>query len=444
MNILNIKLNVFTSAFFISLIGICSCHEHKEGDSHNHGTEENTEAHSDEHDHGSHAEDATIASLTSEQMKSVNIQLGNIEQKQLTATIKVAGNLNVPNNNKANVTSFYDGVIKSLNVQLGASVKKGQIIATISNPDFINIQEEYLTIDSKIEFAEVEYKRQQELNDGNAGAKKNLQLASSELRNLKTRRASLVQQLNLMGIDQSKLSNENLKSVLYVYSPMNGVISNLYAKIGSYTNVSSPLAEIVDNSQIHLDLNLFEKDLPKIKVGQIIHFTLTNNPAKEYDAKIFNIGSSFENETKTIPVHCLVQGNKSGLIDGMNITGLVSLDNVTSPAVPSEAITSDGGKDYIFIVTDKKAEAHEEGEHAGHNESEGHSHDNGHSHKEEGTKKDEATINFEKVEIVKGVTYLGYTAITFLNELPKNTKIVTKGSFFVNAKMTNQGEGHSH
>ena len=85
---------------------------------------------------------------------------------------------------------------------------------------------------------------------------------------------------------------------------------------------------------MHLDLQVFEKDLPQVKVGQTIHFTLTNNPTAEYDATVFSIGSSFENESKTIAVHCRVNGNKSGLIDGMNITGIVSLSNVTTPAVP--------------------------------------------------------------------------------------------------------------
>jgi cobalt-zinc-cadmium efflux system membrane fusion protein len=82
---------------------------------------------------------------------------------------------------------------------------------------------------------------------------------------------------------------------------LSGTVSNVFAKIGSYVDVSSPVAEIVDNSSLHLDLNVFEKDLPYLKVGQTIHFTLTNNPANEYDAQVYSIGTAFENESKTIP-----------------------------------------------------------------------------------------------------------------------------------------------
>lgn len=414
-----------------TLILTTSCHNHKEGDGHNHGSNEKSIA-NEEHSH--EEETLTIASLTQEQIKAVGVEFGFVENKDLTTTLKANGMLRVPNNHKGNATSLYGGVIKTLNVQIGDYVKKGQVIATIANPQFIQLQEEYLTIGSKIIFAEQEVQRQQELNAGNAGALRNLQNAKAELSTLLTRKASLQQQIQLMGINPNSVSNSNLKSALVVSSPLNGTISNLFAQIGSYVDVSSPVAEIVDNSSLHLDLQVFEKDLPLLKVGQTIHFTLTNNPTNEYDAKVFSIGSSFENDSKTISVHCTVTGNKTGLIDGMNITGIVSLSNAVTPAVPNEAIVNADGKDYIFVVTDKKADAH-------HDET-----SEEHDHKAtESTHKEEANdnVNFEKIKVVKGVTNMGYTAVTFVQDIPKNAKIVTKGAFFINAKLSNTG-GHEH
>ena len=118
------------------------------------------------------------ATLTNEQLETIGVQYGSLENKQLTAILKANGVLSVPNNNKANATSLYGGVIKTLNIQLGSNVSKGQVIATITNPQFIQLQEEYLTISNKIVYAEQEQQRQKELNSGNAGALKNLQLRS--------------------------------------------------------------------------------------------------------------------------------------------------------------------------------------------------------------------------------------------------------------------------
>lgn len=380
-----------------------------------------------------HGEEAlqTIASLTEEQMKAVGITLGKIEMKELTSTIKANGALRVPNNNKATVTSMYGGIIKTLNVQIGDFVRRGQVIASISNPEYIQLQEQYLTVKSRIAFAEQEYRRQKELFDNDAGAKKNLQSSDAELKTLRTQRSSLQRQLQIMGINPANVNNGNLRSGLVITSPISGTISTISAQIGSYVDISSPVAEIIDNGSLHLDLQVFEKDLPKMKVGQIVHFKLTNNPETEYDARIYSIGSSFENDSKTISVHCSVTGNKSGLIDGMNITGIVSLDKSTTPAVPNEAIVEADSKYFIFIKTDKKAEEHheqEEGEHL---------------NEKKIPEKEEKMTNFEKIEVVKGSSDMGYTAITTVNEISANAEVVIKGAFFVNAKLSNSGE-HEH
>jgi len=383
------------------------------------------EGHTDEH------ANTNTAILTDEQIKSIGIELGVIEEKQLTASLKTNGVLQVPNQNKASVNSLYSGVIKSLLIQPGNYVRKGQTIATIANPDFIQAQSEYLSVNSKIVLAELEVKRQRDLNAGNAGALKNLQAAETELRTLRTLKSTLEQQIKLMGINPERLSNGKLISVLSISSPISGVVSNVIVKMGSYVDVSTPVAEIVDNSQLHLDLFVYEKDLPKLKNNQLIHFTLTNNPGKEYDAQIYSLGSSFEGESKAVTVHAKVQGEKTGLIDGMNITAVISLENQTLPAVPTEAIVNVAGQDYIFIVSEQNGE-------------EEHTKDSvKHDVKAEAGHKDEKGITFERIPVAKGTTDVGYTEITLLKEIPKDAKIVVKGAYFVLAKMTNSGE-HEH
>jgi membrane fusion protein, heavy metal efflux system len=475
-----LNINKITGSVILLSMLLTACQNKKESESKS-NTSKQTETKPEEH----HEEaPATIASLTAEQIKTVGIAYGTVEMKELTATIKANGNLKVPNNSKGNATSLYGGVIKSLNVQIGSYVRKGQPIATLANNEVLSLQQEYIELINsggsanssatynnaqyanlnlekqailpQIEYAQKEMNRQQELYEGNAGARKNLELAQSNLKALREKLNVLNEQLSIykrttsnvssarlsgikiqlqnMGINPNAISANSLQSTFNVYSPISGTVSNVFAKIGSYVDVSSPVAEVVDNGSLHLDLNVFEKDLPMLKVGQVIHFTLTNNPATEYDAMVFSIGTAFENESKTIPVHCNVKGNKTGLIDGMNITGIVSLNNVTTPAVPTDAIVEADGKFYIFVITNKEPEEHhEEGE-------------EGHDHKEaeKGKEIEPAnTTNFEKIEVVKGVTNMGYTAVTFLTDIPKDAKIVVKGAFFVNAKLSNTG-GHEH
>lgn len=384
-----------------------ACQQHKEGDGHSHGEE--TAHDSDEGGevgHDEHEENTTTVSLRPEQMKSIDLQLDAIQQKSLTAGFKANGFLKVPNQNKAAITSFYEGIVQNLPVMPGSAVGKGQAIAVITNPQLIPMQEEFLTLASRIELAEAEYKRQQELTNGNAGALKNLQAAEAELKSLRIRRASLEQQLRLMGVATANLSHENLISQLTVKSPIAGSVGKVLVNIGSHVDASTPIAEVVDNSSLHLDLFVYEKDLTLIRKGQSIHFILTNQPGKSYTAEVFSIGTSFENESKAVAVHAIVQGDKRGLIDGMSVTGQIGTAKTDVPTLPNEAFVNQDGMDYVFVQTDETA--------------------------------------FQKIPVKKGPSELGYTEVTLLGEVPEGAKFVVKGAFFLLAKMTNAGEVHAH
>jgi RND family efflux transporter MFP subunit len=359
-----------------------------------------------------HTEEApsNFVSLTELQMKTAGIELGSIEQKNLRNSIKANGMLSVPNQNKAFVTSVNSGVIKTLLIQPGDFVRKGQKVASIVNPDVAGLQQQLQTVNAQIHLNEIEYNRQKELVAGNAAPLKNVQRVQSELTTLKATRNSLQKQLTIMGIPVSSVNKGNIITTLIITAPISGTVSNVSAQIGSDVNPSTPIAEIVNNAQLHLDLFVFEKDLPLLKDKQTIHFTLTNSPGKEYDAQIYSIGTAFANESKTIPIHAVVKGDKTGLIEGMNVTAVVSIGEVLVPAVPTDAIVSYQGQDYIFIQA-KNANA-----------------------------KDSTELYFERVPVVKGVSDVGYTEVTLLNNIPPKTPIVTKGAFFVLAKMTNIGE----
>jgi RND family efflux transporter MFP subunit len=343
----------------------------------------------------------TTTTLTEKQMETIGIKLGSIEQKELTNAIKANGVLTVPNQNKAFVTPLYSGVVRSLNVQPGSFVRQGQAIATIVNPSLLQMQQQVQQLNTQIALAETEVKRQKELVEGNAAPLKKLQQVEAELASLRTQRASVQQQLGAVGASQ------DFSSAVVVRAPISGTVSKVSAQLGSNVDVTTPIAEIVNNSQLHLDLFVYEKDLPKLKANQAIHFTLTNSPGKEYDAQIYSIGTAFESNTKTIPIHAKVMGDKTGLIDGMNITALVSLDKSTVPAVPNDAIVTYQGQDFIFMMHERE--------------------------KKDGTN----GITFERIPLAKGTSDVGYTEITLLKEIPKDAKIVLTGAYFILAKMTN-------
>ncbi|MES3019854.1 MAG: efflux RND transporter periplasmic adaptor subunit [Bacteroidota bacterium] len=376
-----------------------------------------------------------VVSLTSEQLKTGGIKTGSIEMKNLRTSIRANGTLTVPNQNKALITSLSSGVLRSLNIQPGSYVRKGQVVATIINPEAAQSQQELQEVNSQINFAETELKRQRALVEGDAAPLKNVQRVQSELTSLRSRRNSLQKQLIAIGISPGSVSRGSISTTINITAPISGTISNVTAQIGSSIDQSTPVAEIVNNSQLHLDLFVYEKDLSNLHQNQTIHFTLTNNPGKEYDAKIYSIGTAFANESKTIPVHSIVLGSHSELIEGMSITALISIGQRMTSAVPTDAIVSDGGKDYIFVQTTAPKETHDPDEKASHEEEEKHTDGEEHSKEE--------SLYFEKVQVIKGVSDVGYTEINIMKVVPPNSVVITKGAFFVLAKMSGGG-GHDH
>ncbi len=404
----------------LSLVVLASCSDKKE-----------PEAHGDHHEETG----SNIVSLTKEQIKAVKLEIGTVEMKNLKSSISANGMLTVPNQNKAHVTPLYSGVVRSLFVQPGNTVREGQAIATIVNTDLVQLQQELLNVSSQINFSETEYKRQKELVEGNAAPLKRLQQVEADLRSLEARKAGLIEQLRAFGYPVSQIASGKISSVLTITAPINGTVSTVNAEIGSNVDASSPIAEIVDNSQLHLDLFVYEKDIPLLSKNQTIHFTLTNNPGVAYEAKIYSIGSAFVSETKTIPVHARVLGDKTGLIEGMNISASVSLGEAVVQAVPSDAIVNFQGQDYVFIQLPEgthKEEAHGDEHDTTMLQSEAEHGSDAHAKDDE--------VSFERIPVKKGVTNVGYTEITPLKELPPDIKVVTKGAFFLIAKMTNAGE----
>ena len=358
-------------------------------------------------------------SITDLQMKTAGIELGTIELKNLKTSIKANGMLSVPNQNKAFITSVNSGVIRTLLIQPGSFVRKGQAVATIVNPDIARLQQELQTVNAQISLSDIEYKRQKELVEGNAAPLKNVQRVQTELATLRVTRNSLQKQLSAMGISTASVSRGNIITTITITAPISGTVSNVSAQIGSNVDPSTPIAEIVNNSQLHLDLFVFEKDLPKLHANQLIHFTLTNNPGREYDAQVFSIGTAFVNESKTIPIHAVVKGDKTGLIEGMNITAVISIGQTVLPAVPTEAIVSFQGQDYIFVSKSNASTT---------------------QNNKDSIETKDAELKFERVQVVKGTSDVGFTEVTLMKDLPPGTRIVTKGAFFVLAKMTNTGE----
>ena len=370
---------------------------------------------------GHHDAHEAELSLSAQQMEAIDLQIGKVEQKNLTAVVKASGQLAVPPQNEAKVNVLAGGIIRKIVVLEGQKVKKGQTLAIMENQEMIKLQQEYLSTKSGFSFVAAEYSRQQQLKAAGAGTGKAFQQSEANYQTEQSHIRALESQLRQIGISPSRVSSGNITSQIPILAPISGTIGLISVTTGAYVQPGNSLMDIVDNSKIHADLLVYEKDLNKVKIGQHVSFRLTNQDNQQIEGVLNGINKSFENDTKGVIVHAVISNPMSNLIPGMYVTGLISVGNALSTAVPVDALIKSAGKEYIFIVADEEAHG-----------------DEGKS----GVAQPQET-HFKKIEVVSGVAELGYISITPIEKLPEHTQVVTKGAFYLQSKSSGPAE-HDH
>ncbi|MGV3612285.1 MAG: efflux RND transporter periplasmic adaptor subunit [Fluviicola sp.] len=393
-------------------------------------SDEATPAQTEEHHEETESGIKEVA-LNEAQYNASEIELGTFSSKNLSEVIHANGYTKLPPQNQADVTVLVEGTIKSIQVIEGQFVKEGQTLATIESLEFTKLQQAYLESKSNLEWLSEEYDRQKTLSSENVNAKKTLQKSKSDYESEKARNASLKKQLNILHLQGEGAAI----SIMAIKAPISGYITEINLKIGSTAKLGEPLFSIVDNSKMHVDLLVYEKDLQKVKPGQQVRFTLTNQDNTEIMGKIFSIGKAFENETKSIAVHADILNEKQLLIPGMYVNALIDVGLNEVKALPEDAIVKADGREFIFIL--EKIE-----EEKGHDEKAGHDHEDDHEHSGKAGK----GYHFQRIEVKTGTRQLGFVQITLLQEIPANAKLVLQGAYYIQSHLLKSegGGGHEH
>ena len=378
-------------AFVFTVVLISSCGSKSE------------EATKEEH----HEEEASIVELTPEQVKIINLKLGKIEMKDLSGAIKVNGMLDVPPQNLVSISAPMGGFVKSTELLQGVKVTKGQAIVVMQHPDYIQMQQDFLETKSQLEYLELEYNRQKELSKDNVNSQKTLQQAKSQYESMLAKNAGLKSKLMMLGINGEKLTSQTMQNSITINSPISGYVTHVNVNIGMYVNPTDVMFKIVDTEHLHAELTVFEKDVPKIKLGQKVRFTLANE-TDERTATVYLIGREISTD-RTVRIHCHLDKEDLDLLPGMYLKAYVEAGTQRLSALPNEAIVNFEGKDYVFVA-EKEAN------------------------------------HFKMLEVTKGISELGYTEILTKEGLNNESLIVINGAYDILAKIKNSEEegGHAH
>jgi len=366
------------------------------------------------------AKNENSVELSEAQLRQTSIEIGSAVKKNMGSEIRVNGMIDVPPQGNISVTIPYGGFLKYTDMLPGTKIRKGQIVARVENPDFIEFQRDYLEAISNNDYLKSDYDRQKILNDERVSSTKVFEKAKSMYLNNQATIKALESKLRLIGINPSSVKNGTISSTVNVYSPIDGVVRDVYVNTGKYFGTQDVLMDITDASDLHVELNVFEDDIPLIRLGQRIRFRLANAPEQWMEAKVFLIGNSVRDDRSvTIHGHLKESETYEDILPGMFVNAKIEVGTTQMYAVPEEAIVRYQGKHYLFEVL---------------------------GNRQEGT---ETMVDYEMLEVEKGTSEDGFVAVT-LKDKSRNIEsmeLVLKDAFTLLATAKNseeEGGGHGH
>lgn len=224
---------------------------------------------------------------------------------------------------QASVTLSIDGIVKNTSLLPGKYVRKGELLATLENPEFINLQQNYLDASAQCEYLETEYRRQEILAKEEAASQKKFQQSKADYLSMKSRKDASAAQLTMLGVSPQELNTKGIVSQLEVRAPISGYISNLQMNIGKHITAGEPLCEIIDKSNTLIKLTAYEKDLNKIKVGNRIEFRVNGMGDEKFAGEIISVGQSVDNINRSLEVYAKVMENNELFRPGMYINARI-------------------------------------------------------------------------------------------------------------------------
>ncbi|MEN9522063.1 MAG: hypothetical protein RL065_440 [Bacteroidota bacterium] len=368
----------------VALIALASCH-----------TKNNSENNSEK----KQTNESTIL-LTNEQQKTIGVESEKLKVKNISTTIKLTGKIDVPPQNMVSVSMPLGGYLKSTKLLPGMHVTQGEVIATMEDQQYIQLQENYLTAKAKLEFLELEFNRQKDLNKNKASSDKVFQQANLDYNTQKIALSALQEKLKLINVNPQNLVASSISKSINVYSPITGYVSKVDVNIGKYVNPSDVLFELVNPDDIHLNLQVLEKDVDKLSIGQKMWAYNNQQPKKRHPCEIILLGRDLTSEGIT-EVHCHFEDYDKTLLPGMYMNADVELKNNNVMAIDENAVVRFEGKEYVFI--------------------------------EEGNRQ----YNMQEVET--GITENGFTEVKNTEKF-KNKLIVVKGSYALLMAFKNKEE----
>ena len=294
-----------------------------------------------------------LVQITTTQFQRNGMQLGTVKELSFPKVISVTGMIDVPPENRAVISATMGGYIKSAPLLIGDRVKKGQLLVTLENPEFIAMQQAYMEVSGQLSYLKSEYERQKTLVEEKITSEKNYLKAESDYKTAFAKYNGLEKQLTLLNFSPNEVQKGKISSVTSLYAPIAGSITKVNVSRGTYVSPAMAILEIINNDHVHLELAVFEKDIMKVKKGQSVDFRIPEASNDVFKGAVHLVGTSI-GENRTIKVHAHINNeDAANFLTGMFVEASIITDTKTVMGLPEEAIGTLDDEYFVLKLYEK-------------------------------------------------------------------------------------------
>ncbi|HMQ48550.1 MAG TPA: efflux RND transporter periplasmic adaptor subunit [Saprospiraceae bacterium] len=293
--------------------------------------------------------------LSKAQMNLAGIETGVVEKRKMAAFIECTGQIEAPPQSVISVYSPVQGVVQQVKYLPGDFVKKGAWLTALSHPDLIRLQREWLEVQSRLPFLKGEFQRKETLLQSDAASRRAYEEAEANYKSQLAHANGLKAELELIGIDADQLlADGKIQPSIPIYAPASAYLTEVNINPGKLVGPSDKLYEMVDDSHLHLELQVFAKDLPQVKPGQ--HLEVKTPGGESLTGVVHQVGKVIDQEKKTAMVHGHFEGPLPHAPAGTFLNARIYLAEQEVTALPHAALVTEGEKQYVFVYQNDRFE----------------------------------------------------------------------------------------
>ncbi|MEP6703400.1 MAG: efflux RND transporter periplasmic adaptor subunit [Acidobacteriota bacterium] len=312
--------------------------------------------------------------------QNAGLEFEIVQMRPIEGALKATGKVLAMEDRTASIGPVHEGRIVTFYAGQGSVVRKGQRLADLESADIDEAEADYLkaladlenanrTSAAELKFNQATYDRTKMLVQREISPAKNLQQAEHDLDLAKANGANAVssakvalqnakRHLMILGLNESAIAtlakNQDLgRSRFPLTAPISGTVIERDGSIGATVGSDANVFKIVDLSSVWIDANVFEKDLSRIRVGEIVNVTVPALPDARFTGRVILLSSVVDPETRTVKVRTEVANSGGQLRPDMfaNVE-IVTASRTTAISLPLAAILDDGGRSVVFVADD--------------------------------------------------------------------------------------------